>query len=73
MMELGFRTPMILDSTGKISPDSGFHEKNYSDFGIRIPLHWEICTWGYTKGLGTAEFVEPADATQQGYSPAPRK
>ena len=54
---------MIPDSTGKISPYSGFHEKNYSDFGIRIPLHWEICTWGYTKGLGTAESVEPADAT----------
>ena len=61
-----------MDSTGKISPDSGFHEKNYSDFGIRIPLHWEICTWGYTKGLGTAESVEPADATQQGYSSSPQ-
>ena len=61
-----------MDSKGKISPDSGFHEKNYSDFGIRIPLHWEICTWGYTKGLGTAASVEPADATQQGYRSSPQ-
>ena len=63
---------MILDSTGKISPDSGFHEKNFSDSGIRIPLHWAICTWVYTKGLGTAESVEPADVTQQGYSSSPQ-
>ena len=63
---------MILDSTGKISPDSGFHEKNFSDSGIRIPLHWAICTWVYTKGLGTAESVEPVDATQQGYSSSPQ-
>ena len=72
---------MILDSTGKIFPDSGFHgqnfsdsgfhEQNFSDSGIRIPLHGAICSWGYTKGLGTAEPVEPADATQQGYSPSP--
>ena len=64
--------PMILNSTGKISPDSGFHEKNYSDSGIRVPLHWAICTWVYTKGLGTAESVEPADVTQQGYSSSPQ-
>ena len=63
---------MILDSTGKISPDSGFHEKNFSDSGIRIPLHWAVCTWVYTKGLGTAESVEPVDATQQGYSSSPQ-
>ena len=63
---------MIPDSTDKISPDSGFHEKNYWDSGIRIPLHWAICTWGYTKGLGTAESVEPADATQQGYRSSPQ-
>ena len=82
---------MIVDSTGKIFPDSGFHgqnfsdsgfheqnfsdsgfhEQNFSDSGIRIPLHGAICSWGYTKGLGTAEPVEPADATQQGYSPSP--
>ena len=82
---------MILDSTGKIFPDSGFHgqnfsdsgfheqnfsdsgfhEQNFSDSGIRIPLHGAICFWGYTKGLGTAGPVEPADATQQGYSPSP--
>ena len=88
-MGLGFRTPksMILDSTGKIFPDSGFHEQNFSDSGfhgqnfsdsgfheqnfsdsgIRVPLHW-----GYTKGLGTAESVEPADVTQQGYSSSPQ-
>ena len=78
---------MILDSTGKIFPDSGFHEQNFSDSGfhgqnfsdsgfheqnfsdsgIRVPLHW-----GYTKGLGTAESVEPADVTQQGYSSSPQ-
>ena len=72
---------MILDSTGKIFPDSGFHaqnfsdsgfhEQNFSESGIRIPLHGAICSWGNTKGLGTAEPVEPADATQQGYSPSP--
>ena len=63
---------MILDSTDKISPDSGFHEKNFSDSGIRVPLHGAICTWGYTKGLGTAEYVEPANVTQQGYSSSPQ-
>ena len=63
---------MILDSTDKISPDSGFHEQNFSDSGIQIPLHGAICSWAYTKGLGTAESEEPADVTQQGYSPSPQ-
>ena len=54
---------MILDSTGKMVPDSGFHMQNFSDSGIRISLHGTICTWGYTKGLETVEPVEPADAT----------
>ena len=44
-------------------PDSGFHEQSFSECGIRIPLHGAICSWGYTKGLGTAEPVEPANAT----------
>ena len=52
--------------------DSGFHEQSFSESGIRILLHEAICSWGYTKALGTAESVEPADATQQGYSPSPQ-
>ena len=48
---------MILDSTGKVFPDSGFHEQNFSDSGIRIPLHGAIFSWGYTKGLGTTELT----------------
>ena len=43
--------------------DSGFHEQSFSECGIRIPLHGTICSWAYTKGLGTAEPVEPANAT----------
>ena len=31
---------MILDSTGKIFRDSGFHEQSFWDYGIRIPLTW---------------------------------
>ena len=54
---------MIMDSTGKIFPDSWIHEQSFSDSGIQIPLHGEICTWGYTEGLGTAEPVEPVNAT----------
>ena len=52
--------------------DSGFHEQSFSESGIRILLHEAICSLGYTKGLETAESVEPADATQQGYSPSPQ-
>ena len=62
--------PMILDSTGKIFPDSGFHKQNFSDFEIQIPLDGAICTWGFTEGLGTAEPVKPANATKQGLNPS---
>ena len=54
---------MILDSTGKMVPDSRFHVQNFSDSGIRISLHGTICTCGYTKGMETVEPAEPADAT----------
>ena len=43
---------MILDSTGKIFPDSGFNEQNFSDSRIRIPLHGAICSWDYTEDWG---------------------
>ena len=52
--------------------DSGFHEQSFSECGIRIPLHGAICSWGCSKGQGTAEPVETDDATQQGYSPSPQ-
>ena len=50
--------------------DSGFHEQSFSECGIRIPLHGAICSWGCTKGQGTAEPAETDDATQQGFSPS---
>ena len=49
--------PMILDSRSKMFPDCGFHEQNFSDSGIRLPSHGAIYSWGYTKGLETADLT----------------
>ena len=69
MMELGFQTPIVCEipefqsqrfwipQAKLLIRDSGFHEQNFSDSGIRIPLHGAIFSWGYTKGLGTTELT----------------
>ena len=81
LVGLGFRTPIVSEIPDSKVHDSGFHRQNFSGFriprakllGFRNPdsLTWGDLFLGLHWRLGTAEPVEPADATQQGYSPSP--